>query len=52
MQLISTLNIYSASQVLSQTLATNMLSDKVRRKETMKPKTTPEIHKKSPKVGL
>lgn len=48
MQLISTLNIYSESQVLSQALTTNMLSDKVWRKETVKPKTMSEINKKIP----
>lgn len=42
--LISTLNIYSVSQVLSQALTTNMLSDKVRRKETIKPKAMAEIN--------
>lgn len=47
-RLISMLNIYSASQVLSQALTTNMLSDKVWRKETIKPKTMSEINFKNP----
>lgn len=43
--LVCTLNIYLAAWVLSQALTTNMLSDKVGRKETIKPKTRSEIDK-------
>lgn len=56
MQLISTLNIYSANQVLSQAFTTNMFSDKVQRKETVKLETMSKINNKRKsqqgKVGL